>query len=43
MGLYLCYLLPYIVISYYDRYALPLIGLKVLLVTWAADRLCLKK
>jgi hypothetical protein len=37
--LYLCYLLPYIVISYYDRYAMPLVGLKVLLVIWAVDRL----
>lgn len=39
MGAYVIYLLPYIAISYYDRYALPLLGVKVLLVIWAADRL----
>jgi hypothetical protein len=36
---YLLYLVPYIGISYYDRYALPLLGTKVLLVVWASDRL----
>jgi hypothetical protein len=36
---YLAYLLPYVVISYYDRYAVPLLGVKALLVIWAADRL----
>jgi hypothetical protein len=39
LAVYLCYLLPYIVVSYYDRYAVPLLGTKVLLVVWAADRL----
>ncbi len=37
--LYLFYLLPYIVVSYWERYAAPLLGLKVVLVIWAADRL----
>lgn len=36
---YVVYLLPYIAVSYYDRYALPLVGVKVLIVIWAADRL----
>jgi hypothetical protein len=39
MGVYVLYLLPYIVVSYYDRYTLPLLGVKALLVIWAADRL----
>jgi hypothetical protein len=39
LGLYAVYLLPYIVISYYERYAQPLLGIKVLLVVWAAERL----
>lgn len=39
MGVYLLYLLPYIAISYYERYALPLLGVKALVVIWAADRL----
>jgi hypothetical protein len=39
VGVYLLYLLPYVGVSYYDRYALPLLGVKVLLVIWAADRL----
>jgi hypothetical protein len=39
MGVYILYLLPYIVVSYYDRYGAPLIGVKVLLVIWAIDRL----
>ncbi|HTU23035.1 MAG TPA: DUF1559 domain-containing protein [Gemmataceae bacterium] len=41
IGAYLLYLLPYAAISYYERYALPLLGAKVLLVIWAADRLSL--
>jgi hypothetical protein len=40
IAVYLLYLLPYIGASYYDRYSLPLIGVKVLLVLWAADRVC---
>ena len=39
MGVYLLYILPYIGVSYYERYAMPLLGVKVLLVLWAADRL----
>jgi hypothetical protein len=39
MGIYVFYLLPYVGISYYDRYAMPLLGVKVLLVIWAAERL----
>ena len=39
IGLYLLYLLPYIIISYYDRYAMPLVGAKVVLVVWGIERL----
>jgi hypothetical protein len=39
MAVYLLYLLPYIVASYYERYGVPLLGVKVVLVTWAAIRL----
>lgn len=39
IGVYLLYLLPYIGLSYYDRYGVPLLGAKVLLLLWAADRL----
>jgi hypothetical protein len=39
LGIYLGYLLPYVATSYYDRYAAPLLVVKVLLVVWAADRL----
>lgn len=39
IGVYLFCLLPYVAVSYYDRYALPLLGVKALLVVWAADRL----
>ena len=43
IGVYILYLLPYIVISYYERYATPLLAAKVLLVVWAMDRLlCLR-
>jgi hypothetical protein len=38
MAIYVSYLLPYIIISYYDRYGLPLLGVKVLHVLWAVDR-----
>jgi hypothetical protein len=38
-GVYFFCLLPYVAVSYYDRYALPLLGVKALLVVWAADRL----
>jgi|GEM_PF-688315 len=36
---YTAYLLPYILVGYYDRYAYPLIGVKTILVVWAAERL----
>ncbi len=39
MGAYVCYLGPYIAVSYYERYAMPLLAVKVLLVIWAADRM----
>jgi arylsulfatase A len=39
MGVYVFYLLPYVGISYYDRYMLPLLAVKALLAIWAADRL----
>jgi hypothetical protein len=39
IGVYLLYLLPYIGLSYYERYTVPLVGVKVLLVLWAVDRL----
>jgi hypothetical protein len=39
LGVYVLYLLPYMGLSYYERYALPLLGVKVLLVVWGADRL----
>lgn len=39
IGVYLLYLIPYVAVSYYERYAMPLLGVKVLLVVWGADRL----
>jgi hypothetical protein len=39
IGLYVFYLLPYVLVSYYDRYACPLLAVKALLLVWAADRL----
>lgn len=39
IGVYFLYLLPYIAVSYYDRYAVPLLGAKVLLTVWGLDRL----
>lgn len=35
---YLVYLLPYVVVSYYERYLFPLLTVQVLLVVWAVDR-----
>ena len=37
MWIYGAYLLPYILISYYDRYAMPLLGIKMLLVVYGFD------
>jgi hypothetical protein len=39
IGAYLLYICPYIAMSYYERYAAPLLAIKVLLIIWAADRL----
>ncbi len=39
IGTYVIYLLPYIAASYYDRYSMPLVAVKVLLVVWATGRL----
>jgi hypothetical protein len=39
IGIYALYLLPYIAVSYYERYAFPLLGVKALLVIWGVDRL----
>ncbi len=39
LGVYVFYLLPYVLVSYYDRYGLPLLGVKVLLVVWAGERM----
>jgi hypothetical protein len=39
IGLYLFHLLPYVLVSYYDRYAAPLLAVKALLVIWGADQL----
>jgi hypothetical protein len=39
VGVYVLYLLPYIAVSYYDRYAAPLVVVQTLLVLWAVDRL----
>jgi hypothetical protein len=39
MTVYIFYLIPYIGISYYERYAFPLVVTKIVLILWAADRL----
>jgi hypothetical protein len=39
IAVYLIYLLPYVVVSYFERYAIPLLGVEVLLVLWAGERL----
>ena len=39
IGVYVFFLLPYIGASYMERYAVPLVGVKVLLVIWAIARL----
>jgi hypothetical protein len=41
IAVYLVYLLPYVVASYAERYGFALLGLKVLLVLWGAERLLL--
>ena len=37
-GIYVLYFVPYALISYYDRYGLPMLGVKTLLVVLAANR-----
>lgn len=37
MVLYLVFLAPYVVVSYYERYAFPLLGIKILLFIYAVD------
>jgi hypothetical protein len=39
LAVYILYLLPYIVVSFYQRYAAPLLVVNTLLVLWALDRL----
>jgi hypothetical protein len=39
IAVYVLYLLPYVLASYYDRYGMPLIGVKTLLVLWAIERI----
>jgi hypothetical protein len=39
ISIYCLYLLPYVGASYYERYGLPLMGVKILLILWAIDRL----
>lgn len=39
IGLYGLQLAPYVLISYYERYASPLLVVKALLLIWASDRL----
>jgi len=39
--LFVVWLLPYIVVSYYDRYGFPLMGVKILLCTAALQRLAI--
>lgn len=39
IAMYFVYLLPYVLASYYERYAFPLLPVKVLLVVWGFERL----
>ena len=39
VGVYVVYLVPYVVVSYYERYAVPLLAVKALLLIWGVDRL----
>jgi hypothetical protein len=39
LGVYFFYLLPYVVVSFYQRYAAPLLVVNALLMIWAIDRL----
>ncbi len=39
MGVYVTYLLPYVIVSFYDRYKFPLMVAEVLLIVWGLHRL----
>jgi len=39
IGAYLSYLLPYIIISYYDRYKFPVMAAEVIMIVWAFERI----
>jgi len=36
---YIAFLMPYVVVSYYDRYKFPIMGTEVILLVWGIDRL----
>jgi hypothetical protein len=38
VGAYLLYLLPYVVVSYYDRYKFPVLVTEALLFVWGIER-----
>ncbi len=39
IGTYASYLLPYVVVSYYDRYKYPMVLAEIMMIVWAAGRL----
>jgi hypothetical protein len=38
LGVYVLYLLPYVAVSFYNRYGVPLLAVNVLLMVWAVHR-----
>jgi hypothetical protein len=38
-AVYLAYLMPYVVVSFYDRYKVPVMGTEVMMLVWGIDRL----
>ena len=38
IGIFLLYQIPYVIISYYERYAIPALGTKAILTFWLIDR-----
>lgn len=38
IGIFLLYQIPYVIISYYERYAVPALGVKAILTFWLIDR-----
>lgn len=38
IGAFVAYLLPYVVVSYYDRYKVPVLGAEALLLVWGIER-----